>query len=91
MQSGRKYLIVVGLVLANVGSALFVVYGSHMNRKLHMALQKQQIELDSLNMEWGQLQLEQSTYATHNKIEQTARLQLDMRMPLMTDVERIRQ
>lgn len=87
----RKSVLIAGLVVLNVFSALYIVYTTHMNRKLHVALQGQLAMRDQLNMEWGQLQLEQSTYATHNKIEQAARMQLGMHLPKLNEVERIRQ
>jgi len=88
MRPGRIIVTAV-LIIANIASALSVVYGAHMNRKLHIALQKEQIERDRLNMEWGQLQLEQSTYATHNKIEQMARDKLGMMTPDAGKVEHL--
>jgi cell division protein FtsL len=35
----------------------------------------------ALDVEWGQLQLEQSTWATHTRVEQIARDKLGMRPP----------
>jgi cell division protein FtsL len=34
-----------------------------------------------MNIEWGQLQLEQSTWATHGRIEKLARTRLQMLTP----------
>ncbi len=35
----------------------------------------------ALDVEWGQLQLEQSTWATHTRVEQIARDKLGMHAP----------
>jgi len=75
--SGR-WLLPVMTVLVLV-SALGVVSAKHQNRKLYAewaALQKQR---DAMEVEWGRLQLEQSTWATHGRIEKIARQRLGMR------------
>ena len=36
---------------------------------------------DEMDVEWGQLQLEQSTWATHSRIDPIAREQLGMAVP----------
>ncbi|MBK1692710.1 cell division protein FtsL [Ectothiorhodospira mobilis] len=73
---------VPGLLFALVmSSALGVVYTRHQSRVLFMGLQQALERRDALNVEWGRLQLEQSTWATHGRIEREARERLDMRMP----------
>lgn len=69
------------LVLAVIVSALGVVYTKHQSRKLFVALQGLEAERDEMNIEWGQLQLEQGTSATHVKVEKVAREQLKMTTP----------
>lgn len=69
------------LVLAVVVSALGVVYAKHQSRKLFVAVQRLEAERDEMNIEWGQLQLEQSTWATHGRVEELARKQLKMTTP----------
>ena len=39
-----------------------------------------------MNVEWGQLQLEQSTLATHGRIEQAAKKRLKMVTPKYEEV-----
>ena len=41
---------------------------------------------DDLDIEWGQLQLEQSTWATHGRVERVARDELRMIIPQATDL-----
>ncbi len=78
------------LIVAIMGSAVAVIYAKHLNRKSFTLLQTLQFERDEMNIEWGQLQLEQSTFATHNVIERAARERLNMELPSQKDIERLR-
>lgn len=62
-------------------SSLGVVFSTHQARRLFVELQGLQKVRDELNTEWGRLQLEQSTWATHGRIEQIANNKLDMVIP----------
>lgn len=76
---GRMFIVL--LVAAVFGSALGVVYTQHEARKLFAQLQGLHNARDQLNVEWGQLQLEQSTWATHGRIDAIAREKLGMLIP----------
>jgi cell division protein FtsL len=41
---------------------------------------------DDLNIEWGQLQIEQSTWATHARIEQVANDELSLVRPTSSEI-----
>lgn len=69
------------LLLATVVTAMGSAYARHESRKLFIQLQGLEAERDAMNVEWGQLQLEQSTYTTHGKVEDAARKRLDMEIP----------
>lgn len=75
--SGRILLAV--LIMAVMSSAIGVIYAKHRNRMLYFELTRLQRQQDELNVNWGRLQLEQSTWATHSRIENIARKKLDMR------------
>lgn len=62
-------------------SALGVVFSTHEARRQFVELQELMEVRDRLNVEWGQLQLEQSTWATDGRIERIARDELAMQMP----------
>ncbi len=62
-------------------SAIVAVYARHESRLLFSELQKQEARRDLLNIHWGRLQLEQSTWATHARIERMAREELGMVVP----------
>lgn len=69
------------LFLAVVLSAVGVVYAKHQSRKLFVELQALASEKDTMDVEWGQLQLEQSTLTTQGQVEQAARTRLGMTSP----------
>jgi cell division protein FtsL len=82
--SGRLFLLfLAGAVFA---SALGVVYSKHQSRKLFVQLQQLQRQRDEMDVYWSRLQLEQSTYATHGRIEEYARNELNMMTPKQGDV-----
>lgn len=64
-----------------IACALSVVSSQNKARKLYVELQKEQELAKQLDVEWGQLQLEQSTWAMHGRIEKIATQQLNMRVP----------
>ena len=69
------------LLVVLVACALSVVTSQHKARKLYVELQKEQELAKQFEVEWGQLQLEQSTWAMHARIEKIATGQLMMRVP----------
>ena len=76
-----RVLLLPILVMAVVGTAVSAAYAKHQSRKLFVELQALEERRDAMNIEWGQLQLEQSTYTTHGKIEGAARERLGMHIP----------
>ena len=69
------------LLLVAVFCALGVVTSQHKARKLFQALEAEQERTKQLDVEFGQLQLELSTWATSPRIEKIAREKLKMRVP----------
>lgn len=69
------------LLLAVIVSAVGVIYVRHQNRMLFVELQALDYEKDHMDVEWGQLQLEQGTLTTHGQVEQAARTRLGMINP----------
>jgi len=69
------------LLLAAVLCALSVVTSQHKSRKLFQALESEQERSKQLEVEFGQLQLELSTWATSPRIEKIAREKLRMKTP----------
>ncbi len=83
-------VVVMLLVIAMMLSALGVINVKHQSRKLFIELEAQRKEQDRLAVEWGRLQLEQSTWATHGRIESIARKRLNMVLPSDSEVVIVR-
>ena len=80
------------LLLIAVICSLSVVTSQHKARKLFQALESEQDRAKQLDVEFGQLQLELSTWATSPRIEKIAREKLRMKAPeaakMLTATER---
>ena len=77
----------LALLAILVACALAVVTSQHKARKLYVELQKEQELAKQLGVEWGQLQLEQSTWAMHARVEKIASSELKMRVPPASRVQ----
>lgn len=81
MQTRQPFLLVFVFALVCVLSAMALVYTKHESRRLFVELEALTDERDELNIEWGQLQIEQSTWATHARIEKVAAEDLSLVRP----------
>jgi len=79
------------LIVANVLSAIGVVFARHEHRQLFIALSRLEKARDELNIEFGRLQLEQATWAESNRIDQVARERLGMKFPEAGDIVVVRE
>ena len=86
MSTAAWRLVVAALGLALLASALGVVYAKHEARSRFVELQRLTKERDNLDIEWGQLQLEQSTWAANGRVEGVARDTLHMVTPQAADL-----
>jgi len=82
----QPFLLVFVFALVCVLSAIALVYTRHESRKLFVELEGLTQQRDELNIEWGQLQIEQSTWATHARIEKVAAEQLSLTRPQATEI-----
>ena len=78
------------LLLLAIISALGVVASQHKARKLFMNLQQEKERALQMEIEWGQLQLEQSTWAMPARVEKIAVAKLHMQLPRGGQVQFIR-
>lgn len=69
--------------------ALGMVTAQHKARKQYIELQQQQELAKQYEIEWGQLQLEQSTWAMHARIEEIAANQLHMKVPEPAQIQTV--
>ena len=74
------------LWFALLAAAIAVIWSKHQARSLFIELQALHAQRDALDIEWGQLKLEQSAWAMHGRVEQTARLNFQMVVPRPDEV-----
>jgi cell division protein FtsL len=75
------------LLAVLVACALGLVTSQHKARKLFSEFERESERLRELDIEYGQLQLESSTWGLHQRVERIAASALGMRAP---DPRRIR-
>ena len=73
--SGHMNLILIALLVA---SALSLVNSQYQSRRLFIELERAQAQARQLEIEWAQLQLDQSSLGTHARIEANASRSLNM-------------
>ena len=85
-QDAHPCLVVFVFAGVCVLSAVALVFTKHESRKLFVELEVLTHEREALNIEWGQLQIEQSTWAQHARIEQVATDELSLVRPDATEI-----
>ena len=75
------------LLVVLVACALSLVTSRHQSRKLFVELEREQARARAYEVEYGQLQLEQSTWSMPARVEKVAREQLHMQVPRPGRVE----
>jgi len=83
---GQPVFLTLVFAVVVVVSAMALVYTRHESRKLFIELEQLTTNRDELNIEWGQLQIEQSTWATHARIERVATEELALTRPGATEI-----
>jgi cell division protein FtsL len=81
-----RLLILILVLIADVSSALGVVYTRHQSRHLAVELGVLESRHDASVAEWSRLQLEQAWLADAGQIESTARERLQMEPPGKTNI-----
>ena len=74
-------IVVATLWVGVLGSAAGAIYCKHRARELFVELERLNARRDNLDVEWGQLQLEQSAWSTHAFVERVASTKLRMATP----------
>jgi len=75
------------LVAVLVACALSLVTSRHQSRRLFVELERAQAQARGYETEYGQLQLEQSTWGMPGRVEKIAREQLRMQLPTSSRTE----
>lgn len=90
MPSSRHNLLpalaVLTVGLSVVGSAVMLVNAKHQSRTLFLRLERLKEARDQLQIDWGRLQIEQSTWATHGRVEAIVRERLSMVDPRSDEI-----
>ena len=79
-------LLLLTLLTLVLISGLSVVRVTHQNRFAFNELQELKEESVALNVQWGQLLIEQSTFGLESRIEEQAASRLNMQIPDMSEV-----
>jgi len=80
----------LALLVVLIACALSLVTSRHQARQRFIELEREQVRAHGYEVEYGQLQLEQSTWGTPARIEKIAREQLHMQLPGAGQVEVLR-
>ena len=79
-------LAIAVLWVAVLASSAGAVYCKFRARQLFIELERLSAQRDDLDIQWGQLQLEQSAWSTHAFVESVAGKKLHMSMPVPKDI-----
>ena len=81
--------IILLLIVVVLVSAVGTIAAQHQARKRLQALEQERDRAHNLEVEFGQLQLEMSSWAAHTRIERIAREKLGMQPPDMKKVQKL--
>jgi cell division protein FtsL len=82
--------LVTVLLLALLVSGISVIYTTFKNRSMLNELQQLRNQRNELQVQWGQLLIEQSTFSLDSRIERKAIEELQMIVPEFSDVVMVR-
>lgn len=75
------------LLLVAIVCALGVVTAQHHARKLTVAIQQEKDRSQQMEVEWGQLRLEHSTWSMPARVENIVANQLQMQLPNQKQIQ----
>lgn len=78
----KQVIMNLGLLLLVLLSSLFVVYTTNEHRSSFSQLHLLESQEQELELQWGQLLLEQASLATPARVEQLATQKLQMQLPM---------
>lgn len=81
MNMSKSLYVIIILLVAVLVSALTVVYGTNSYRSTFSQVEQQEQQAHYLQLQWGQLLLEQASLATPARVEELAIEKLNMRLP----------
>ncbi len=84
--SAASWCTLVALLGVTAGSAIGVIWSTHKSRHLLNDLQQLEQQRNDLQVQWGQLLLEQSSLVSQGRIENMAIAELGMIIPATENV-----
>ncbi len=84
--SAASWCTLMALLAVTAGSAIGVIWSTHISRHLLNELQQLEQQRNDLQVEWGQLLLEQSSLVSQGRIENLAIAELGMTIPATENV-----
>ncbi|PTQ89879.1 cell division protein FtsL [Agitococcus lubricus] len=79
-------IVAIILVIAVIGSAIAVAFSVHHTREALQELQELREQRKALDVEWGQLLLEQHSWGAYGNVDQIAKSQLQMQPANLHDI-----
>lgn len=90
-EQARAMSFCAALSVLIIMSAIACVFARHESRSQFSQLQSLIGQRDALEVDWGRLQIEQSTWSTHARVERLARTKMGMRNPAPAEITVVRQ
>lgn len=75
------------LLIVLMASAAALVTSQHRARTLYAELEREREVAKQIETEWGQLNIEQSTWSMHSRIEKVASMRLHMTAPNQNNLQ----
>jgi cell division protein FtsL len=86
----QPLLVFTALLVLVLASAFGVIHSSHECRRLYAVLQQLEADQWHLHEDYGRLLLEQSTWASHYRVERVATRELNMQAPPIEELTVVR-
>lgn len=86
MNQRIQLFLVLPIAVVLVLSSIWVINSKHESRQLFIEFEALNRERDRLQVDWGRLQLEQSTWAAHFRVESLAQEELNLSRPLPNEI-----
>lgn len=85
-----RMLLIALVLISLLASGVSVIYTTFKNRSMLNELQQLRNQRNELQVQWGQLLIEQSTFSLDSRIERKAIEELQMKVPEFSDVVMVR-
>lgn len=85
-----RMAIIIALLLLVLVSGISVIYTSFKSRYLLNQLQQLKTQRNELQVQWGQLLIEQSTFSLESRVERKASQELSMIVPNISEIVMVR-